>query len=1165
MKVLVEMFLGDEARWQTLDHIIAKLSKEKKPHNGVEKKSRILLVSETNNACLSLSSSDEENEEGGEPDLHQCGHCRQMFFNFTKYITHKLQKACWNSDEQPTPTNEDEEGETPPWPPSAAAGKDGNGIASPPGDESGVIEDTEDMETEVTGNVEVKNLQQELQRRKHRKGMVRRIKPNDEVSPEELGKREMIVYVPADDDTVYVQQENVEESENSPNGEPSDEPLRIPVAEETVSLMEEQELSTRPSSSYKYGVSLYNYSKTKLKSKPETDKLLLAKTQNRNDGTARPTYSQHPHYPPRGQFPGSYYQDYPPKHEHGFYGESTAYPPQGNSGHYSPKYKKSKYYDEPPTSFYPPHTIPPLRQSKTPMYNRTSDKYNKNGTYSSYDKYRTMANLPQGEGQQHQQTVGTNPNKSLNEKSNGNDSKSPPNENIETNNEVKNINNEEPTTHQNTTNNPPQLVHILNKSQQQQQQPQQSQGGGESIADNTSTFDKSPPALEKHEVSFAGDDLLKTEDDNTRDSLNDTEENKDDNHDDVTSPAATKFLMSPDKESNSPPGSANSHETEDYNTEGPSRDLQTEINKLPRVRQLSESTVERLITEPSQTDASWKHAKQAYRCPLCAKVFPFKSKLQRHVLVHTGIKPYKCTVCGRGFTQQIDLQRHLTRHTGEKPFKCHLCKAQFIRADNLRKHCKDAHYVSIEEPIRKRRRKTTGSDTVLPPLEVAIALALSETERNGGRVLGRATTRTSTRTTASSNTKPRYAQGDGSIPKAPPSRGAPDERHPPGSMYPPRMSSRGEGGQPPSGYPPNYPPHLGPRHQQNVRYPFHHDARTHGAAYPPPPHHPPQQRRQHSPPAEFHHPSSPSSYHRNRDRRYMHLDSPSSSRYYHHEGPPPPPGARGYYSHHEDRYHEKEERDPRDRLPSSTASKEKYQDYHSVSLEQSQSQSSGGYPPHKRSLPPDHPNRPPHAEDSEYSHEGRKEDDYSRLPSSQDKLAPYRMSSSQIQQHSPVDYIQPREREEESAYRGGEDRDRPRNPYSAPPRSEEDHRALFRGKPSISYGDYGTTSKTSSRPSSDVSMVPQNREYNRSIPPPEATSPYQPPQPRSSTTSSEPGDFASMVDKDALIEPRPSSSPPPPPQATEDINEDNVYSDEIPIVTPSDDNTLTVPQSAVSS
>lgn len=39
--------------------------------------------------------SDEEGEDGGDPDLHQCGHCKLMFNNLTKYITHKIQKVCW--------------------------------------------------------------------------------------------------------------------------------------------------------------------------------------------------------------------------------------------------------------------------------------------------------------------------------------------------------------------------------------------------------------------------------------------------------------------------------------------------------------------------------------------------------------------------------------------------------------------------------------------------------------------------------------------------------------------------------------------------------------------------------------------------------------------------------------------------------------------------------------------------------------------------------------------------------------------------------------------------------------------------------------------------------------------------------------------------------------
>ena len=48
-----------------------------------------------------ISFSDDENEDG-EPDLHQCGHCKLMFNNLTKYITHKLQKVCYNDSTNPS-------------------------------------------------------------------------------------------------------------------------------------------------------------------------------------------------------------------------------------------------------------------------------------------------------------------------------------------------------------------------------------------------------------------------------------------------------------------------------------------------------------------------------------------------------------------------------------------------------------------------------------------------------------------------------------------------------------------------------------------------------------------------------------------------------------------------------------------------------------------------------------------------------------------------------------------------------------------------------------------------------------------------------------------------------------------------------------------------------
>ena len=46
------------------------------------------------------------------------------------------------------------------------------------------------------------------------------------------------------------------------------------------------------------------------------------------------------------------------------------------------------------------------------------------------------------------------------------------------------------------------------------------------------------------------------------------------------------------------------------------------------------------------------------------------SKLEKHMMTHTGEKPHKCDVCDKSLKQKGDLQRHLLTHTGDKPHKC---------------------------------------------------------------------------------------------------------------------------------------------------------------------------------------------------------------------------------------------------------------------------------------------------------------------------------------------------------------------------------------------------------------------------------------------------------------------------------------------------------------
>lgn len=64
-----------------------------------------------------------------------------------------------------------------------------------------------------------------------------------------------------------------------------------------------------------------------------------------------------------------------------------------------------------------------------------------------------------------------------------------------------------------------------------------------------------------------------------------------------------------------------------------------------------------------------------YYCHECGICCYSKSKLNRHMITHTGEKPYSCTKCDRKFTQKTRLKYHEKAHTD--PYECKECDRKF--------------------------------------------------------------------------------------------------------------------------------------------------------------------------------------------------------------------------------------------------------------------------------------------------------------------------------------------------------------------------------------------------------------------------------------------------------------------------------------------------------
>ncbi|CAF0760164.1 unnamed protein product [Didymodactylos carnosus] len=94
---------------------------------------------------------------------------------------------------------------------------------------------------------------------------------------------------------------------------------------------------------------------------------------------------------------------------------------------------------------------------------------------------------------------------------------------------------------------------------------------------------------------------------------------------------------------------------------------------------------------------------RSYQCKVCFKRFSRSDMLNRHLRLHSGIRPYRCTMCNTHFSRSDHLSTHLRTHTGEKPYACPECSYAACRRDMITRHLK------VHSKQRKNATSSMGS------------------------------------------------------------------------------------------------------------------------------------------------------------------------------------------------------------------------------------------------------------------------------------------------------------------------------------------------------------------------------------------------------------------------------------------------------------------------
>uniref|UniRef100_H3AJJ5 C2H2-type domain-containing protein n=1 Tax=Latimeria chalumnae TaxID=7897 RepID=H3AJJ5_LATCH len=80
-----------------------------------------------------------------------------------------------------------------------------------------------------------------------------------------------------------------------------------------------------------------------------------------------------------------------------------------------------------------------------------------------------------------------------------------------------------------------------------------------------------------------------------------------------------------------------------------------------------------------------------FHCQHCEYTTRLKASLIQHMRVHTGEKPFKCDRCPYASIDMSSLRRHSRTHTSERPYKCQLCSYSCIQKKSLDVHVRRHH------------------------------------------------------------------------------------------------------------------------------------------------------------------------------------------------------------------------------------------------------------------------------------------------------------------------------------------------------------------------------------------------------------------------------------------------------------------------------------------